>query len=583
MKKFFKIAVPIFIIAVIAVAVAAVLTDGFKKPEAETSYSYSEKKPTSGKCGDNLEWAFDSETNVLEIKGKGAMYDFDNHYEDYYHSCEFETEDNCPPWLTETLEYKIYSVVIDNGVTSIGDYAFDLLLNLESVTIPDSVTSIGISAFSGCDNLTSITIPDSVTTIERSAFFGCNKIKNITVPYSVSVIEPRAFAGEELIFIRVDESNPYFSNDENGVLFNKDKTELIQYPGGRDFAFYVVPDSVVSIGKDAFAICPYLEKIMLRSNVKNIASSALDCDELRGIYVEESNPYFSSDKNGVLFNKDKTELIQFPRSSGIESYSIPDGVTSINDRAFAYASFLESVTLPESLTNIGDCAFLGCWFESLSIPDSVTSVGESAFSSCNLLVNVTIGKGIKSISESMFSDCINLEKITIPDTVTSIGDGAFSCCEILTDVIIGNGVKTIGKNAFESCECLLSVTMGDSVTSIGSCAFYECYNLESVTFGKNVKSIGDNAFNGCFRLKDVVIPDSVTSIGNKAFSGCYDLTDITIGKGVKTIGEKVFDDNLKDIYYCAVREEWDKISVHPSNDLTEIMIHYNAAAPSQQV
>lgn len=583
MKKFFKIAVPVFLIAVIAVAVAAVLTDGFKNPEAKTSHSYSEKKPTSGKCGDNLKWAFDSETNVLEIKGKGAMYDYQGPY-DHYNDQTYddilrlntlvEETENCAPWYSYHAE--IDEIVLGDGITHIGSNAFYSVWGLVNIAIPDSVTSIGNEAFNGCSALMSISIPDSVTKIGSYAFSGCYNIKSITVPQSVTILETGAFGGTELINFRVDENNPNFSNDENGVLFNKDKTELLQYPGGRDIAFYVIPESVISISEAAFSNCSYLEKIMLRSNVKNIASSALDCNEFRVIYVEENNPYFSSDENGILFNKDKTELIQFPCSSSIESYSIPDGVTSINDRAFASANFLESVTIPDSVTSIGEEAFSDSGLTHIEIPDGVTDIKAYTFNSNNVLTSISFGNGVKTIGERAFSDCSSLEKLTIPDTVTSIGDGAFRYCDVLTDVTIGNAVKTIGKKAFESCECLLSVTMGDSVTSIGSCAFDSCYNLESVTFGKNVKTIGDNAFNLCFCLKDAVIPDSVTSIGNNAFRGCNVLTDVTIGKGVKTIGEKAFDDNLKDIHYVGSREEWDKISVHESNDFTSVIIHYNS-------
>ena len=224
-------------------------------------------------------------------------------------------------------------------VTSIGDRAFFFCAGLTSVTIPNSVTSIGDWAFYGCTGLTSITIPDSVTSIGDYAFSGCTGLVSVTIPDSVTSIGYGTFLGcTGLTIITVDVNNPNYSSDEYGVFFNKDKTELILYPEGNTRTEYKISDSVTSIGECAFCACTGLTSITVGVN----------------------NPNYSSDEYGVLFNKDKTTLIQYPIGNTRTEYTIPNGVTSIGVGAFLSCTGLTSVTIPDSVTSIGDAAFDGC-------------------------------------------------------------------------------------------------------------------------------------------------------------------------------------------------------------------------------
>jgi hypothetical protein len=175
--------------------------------------------------------------------------------------------------------------------------------------------------------------------------------------------------------------------------------------------------------------------------------------------------------NGVLFDKARTELIQYPAGIPDASYEIPAGVTSIGNYAFCVCKALTSVT----------------------IPDSVTSIGFRAFYGCSALTSVTIGNGVTGIGYGVFSNCSSLTSVTIPDSVTSIGDSAFSRCSSLTSVTIPNSVTSIGERAFSDCSALTSVTIPDSVTSIGWFAFESCSTLTSVTIPASVTNIGDGA------------------------------------------------------------------------------------------
>ena len=397
------------------------------------------------------------------------------------------------------------SITIPNGVTSIGSWAFSGCSSLTSITIPNGVTSIGYYAFSKCSNLTSITIPNGVKSIGNSAFYGCTSLTSITIPNSVTSIGEYAFDGcTSLTAINVNTGNKNYTS-VNGVLFNKDKTELICYPAGKTDKSYNIPDSVTSIGEYAFDGCTSLANITIPDGMTEIGKYAFDgCKSLTSI-------------------------------------TIPDGVTSIGESAFEDCSSLTSVTIPNSVTSIGYRAFEYCTsLTNVAIPNSVTEIGSSAFSRCTSLKSITIPNSVTSIGESAFEDCSSLTNITIPNSVTEICGSAFEDCSSLTNITIPNSVTKIGWYAFKGCTSLTSITIPDSVTSIGESAFEDCSSLTNITIPDSVTGIGDSAFSGCTSLTSITIPDGVTEIDGSAFEDCTSLTSITIPNGVTSIGSWAF-------------------------------------------
>lgn len=262
----------------------------------------------SGTCSENLIWSFDEVTGTLTITGSDAM---DNYY--YYYRA---------PWYD--YRASVQSVVIDYGVTSIGDEAFYWCDSLASIVIPDSVTYIGDSAFNHCDALSSITIPDSVTCIKEGAF-RYSGLTSVTIPESVTYIGDEAFMSEALTSITVDENNLYYSSDEHGVLFNKNKTTLMQYPAGKTKTNYVIPDGITSIGAYAFASCCGLANITIPTSVKNISDRAFwGCSFLKDIYYGGSEAEWKQITIGVENDSLTSADIHYSDIGGDDSTENPD-------------------------------------------------------------------------------------------------------------------------------------------------------------------------------------------------------------------------------------------------------------------
>ena len=476
-------------------------------------------------------------------------------------------------------------------VTEIGDSTFKGCTELTSITIPDGVTGIGNNAFSGCTSLETVTIPASVTYVRDSAFYGCTSLKSVTIPESVTYIGGYAFAEcyslkyadipanvsgiglspfcncRSLENINIDEANKWYTTVD-GVLYDKDKTELINYPAGKKDSSYVIPEGIRTIREKAFYGCLNLCELAIPDSVTEIESGAFECsslisDEYGTIkYVDGWVVGSGHTANVVL--KDGTRGIAFEAFSCdeiIEKVTMPDTVKYINAYAFENCTNLSEVLLSSSLENIESGVFFNCMkLADIVIPDSVISITSDAFLNTALLDKqntpvkyvgkwviaaedrdkIVIKDGTKGIANNAFSGCTSLTDITIPDSVTKIGDYAFSNCNSLTEIKIPNKVKSIGGRVFWFCESLKNVTIPDSVTMIGDMAFVGCTSLTDITIPGSVTMIGDMAFSGCKSLTDITIPDSVTMIGDAAFGSCKSLTDITIPGSVTMIGDHVF-------------------------------------------
>ena len=235
-------------------------------------------------------------------------------------------------------------MTIPDSVTSIGSYAFYGCTSLTNMTIPDSVTSIGSYAFYGCTSLTSVTIPDSVTSIGNSAFYGCTSLINITIGRDVtSTLDDIFDSYNKLERINVSEENTKYSSIQ-GILFNKEKSTIIKYPSNKnDISNYEIPSTVEIIEKYAFQNCTSLTSVTIPDSVTNISGSAfIGCNKLERINVSENNDTYSS-VDGILYNKEKTEMLIVPE--GNKSIGIIETPHSYsNNMSETYSKIIEGAS-----------------------------------------------------------------------------------------------------------------------------------------------------------------------------------------------------------------------------------------------
>ena len=246
----------------------------------------------------------------------------------------------------------------------------------------------------------------------------------------------------------------------------------------------IIGNNVISVGDYAFYNCSNLTCVTIPNSVVSVGNEVFsNCSKLTSINVSENNQNYTSIA-GVLFNKDKTKLIQYPEAKTDDIYSIPDSVETIGEYAFLGCKNLTNITIPNSVTQIGRSAFNGCGKLSMvTIPDGVRSIEDYTFKSCSNLTKVTIPNGVTKIGNYAFEYCYKLNGVTIPDSVISIGNYAFyDCFHDLSTVVIGNGVTNIGEAAFRSCDYLISVVIGSSVKVIGADAFDGCTYLSTVYY-----------------------------------------------------------------------------------------------------
>jgi hypothetical protein len=390
------------------------------------------------------------------------------------------------PLGLRNTSYPPGNYTISDSVTGIGDYAFDFCV-INSITIPGSVTSIGSNAFHEC-TLSSVTIPGSVTNIGDEAFANCYKLTAITV----------------------SATNPFYSS-VNGLLFDKNQAMLIQYPGGMGGS-YTISNGVTRIGDEAFYACQSLTSVTIPASVTNIGTNAFYlCDGLQAITVDPANLFYSS-VNGMLFDKDQTTLIQCPGGI-VGGYTIPSGVTGIEDGAFGGNYSVESTNLT-----------------SMAIPGSVTSIGPDMFVCLKGLTNVTIGDGVASVGDEAFVGCQGLSSITIPGSVTSIGKSAFDAC-----IGLGSAYFTGNAPAADT-----SVFMGTSATVYylpGTMGWSSIFAGRPAVLWNPVIQTGDGSFgvqNNQFGFNvtgTAGIPIVVEACTNPACPVWTPLTNVTLTNG----------------------------------------------------
>ena len=498
----------------------------------------------SGTCGDNLTWNLSN--GVLIISGTGEMKDYMTSYPapwySYRTSVQYVVIGNGVTSIGNNAFYNcdsLTSVTIPNSVTSIGISAFSGCHSLLSLTIPNSVTSIKRNAFYTVPNIiyngtvtgspwgarsmngyvdnylvytdasktkllacsaaaTIVTIPNSVASIGEYAFYRCRSLISITIPNGVPAIEERTFYGcnrlESVILPNTISTIGVHAFDGCNSLSSINIPNTVTSIGEGTFSFcrgltsVMIPNSVTSIGDAAFYYCSSLTSVTIPNSVTSIGERAFaSCSSMISIDIADSNPNYCS-VEGVIFNKEKSTLIQYPGGKQGD-YIIPTSVTSIENSAFRDCSGLTSVTIPNSVIGIGSYAFSGCsGLTSVSLPNSVTSIGSRAFEGCSSLTSVSIGNSVTSIGSSAFFECISLTSVTIPISVTSIGDYAFEQCSSLTNIYLNSTTPpTIRSSTFYKIptNAIVHVLFG-GISAYKNSSYWKDLNIQGPSINQEI-------------------------------------------------------------------------------------------------
>ena len=454
---------------------------------------------TSGTCGPDLTWHL-TDNGVLTISGKGKMYDYSSL--------------NGAPWH----DYDIKRIIIGDGITRIGGYAFFNCSALTSVTIPNSVTTIGEYAFAKCSALTSVTIPNSVMTIGYNAFTNNNA---------------------KIIWLTNTPPTGY-SNVNGGIHYVANNLYTGLFPK---------------------KVYPYLSSIFEVNGVKYVPVSPSErtCDALDCIYT--GDPYEVKINKKVNYKGIDMTVREINPYTAYECANIKKAYIDINgsigDKAFSHCVNLSAVDITK-VEDIGNNAFSSCTNLASVDIKACNNIGERAFSYCSNLVSVDIKAGnnigiwafinctnlasvdikaCNNIGNNAFSNCTNLASVDIK-ACNNIGESAFSNCSNLVSVDIKAG-NNIGNGAFSNCTNLASVDI-KAANNIGEWAFSNCSSLKTLSLDNKIKSLGQYAFSGCSNLKQFVIPDSVTILNDNLLRNCSSLKSIRIHKNIKEIYEAFY-------------------------------------------
>ncbi len=516
----------------------------------------------SGACGSGVLWDLDTYTGELVVYGSGDMKNYSaesapswSPYQNYiknviisdgvtsvgayafYNISGYKYQKLTTVTMSSSVETigsyafrgcKALTTVIGAGVETIGDYAFR---NCEKLSVFNlsAVVSAGNGAFSYCTGITDLPFPPSLTTIGPSAFKGCSGIASLVFPDTIKSLGSQAFA-ECTGLTYVEFLTPELTSRSYSVFG----------ASGADSGMNVaIGSNVVTIPEGLFENCTNLDEVTISNGVKTIGEGAFYssgvttvnipasvtsissdafafCNRLESFSVNSSNTVYSTGTNGELMNKNRSTLYRYPSGKTDFSYSTPVTVKVISDAAFLGDDDLETITTT-NVTTVNSRAFSMCVsLESVSLPKA-TALGSYAFADSDNLIEVSAPK-VTTIEEHTFFGCDSFYgDLSGFSSLKAIADYAFSNVQGLETVTIPSTVTGIGTYAFNNCDNLSAVTIPSSVININEGAFLNCDNLMTVNLSEGLKKVYRYAFLGCPALLSVKIPSTVTTVGDYAF------------------------------------------------------------------
>ena len=434
-------------------------------------------------------------------------------------------------------------VVIPDGVTSIGNGAFEDCYSIKTVFIPDGVKKIGKDAFKNCRKLSGIRLPASLSSIDNNAFRECRELTQL------DICDVAAWCA---VTLANDYAHPLYESGKGNWRMNVPGKSGSLLLNGRPVCELVIPEGVCEIAQSVFTNCGSITAVSIPPSLKKIDPNAFyNCAQIKTVNIRDLNawnsisftakPGWGTSYTGSAANPLRNGAVLVLNGEVITELRLSGELKEIGDHVFSGCGSLTSVTFEEGIARIGQNAFQGCGsLHSVFVPKSMRKIDYDAFNGCKNLHVVYIedlgawlrmdqnSGGLLSNGADLLLHGEPVREITITEELTKINSHAFDGCRSLTSVTIPEGVTSIGGAAFEGCENLTCVMIPESVKTIYPDAFQNCSNLKSVTIPGGVTSIGNDAFNGCSKLEAVTIPASASSIGYGAFKGCESLRHVTL-------------------------------------------------------
>ena len=397
----------------------------------------------SGSCGKHAYWTLDDEGS-LTISGTGAT--------DSCYSFVYNQAVNVAPWIDYMDD--IRRVVIEEGITELGEWSFMPAHNLESVQLPESLTIIGGDAFGGCTALREVRFPTHCT--ELGQFSGCEALEHVTLPPELEVIPAGCF--DFCTSLREIELPPTVRELGDYCFSHTAITELH------------IPDGVEVLPSGMCSGCGKLREVTFVDSVRTISSQC------------------------------------FSGCSSLETVSDSKNLETIGWEAFNGCKKLQAIRIPE-MTEIQSGTFGGCAsLKEIVIPETVRIIRGSAFHGCESVETLVLPPELKTIERGAFSSCKGLKYVVIPSGVTSVGEYAFSSCESLEWIAVPDSVTELGSGALSGCTSLESFRVPEDITVLRSDMFSHCSNLEWLFIPPGMTAIQSSVFNGCHKLKGIEFP-----------------------------------------------------------------------------
>lgn len=426
------------------------------------------------------------------------------------------------------------TLVIPEGITTIGREAFRKANGIKKIQFPSSLVSIESYAFSECSNLTEVVIPDGVISIGDSAFRGCASLKKVVVPSSVVDLGNYAFIS-------------CFALEEADVACD---IGYRMFDGCDKLKNLTLGNTVTAIGDYAFNGCDSLERVVLPSSLTNVGEvpaigreAFRDCKKLESVAFAENYNQITIGESAFSGCINLSKVV-FP-SNLVNMDAVNKVNCAIGAYSFAGCTSLTELIGLEILEGIGDYAFSNTGLTSIYIPATLSVFGASPFLGCKLQSvelmdgNNTLMQQDGAIYDAAMTTLMLFPlgydgDVTIPESVIALNDGVFAG-SMIRSITLSAGLREVSANAFDGCVNLKKVNCEGGLVSIGKFAFRGCTSLESIEFSIALDTISSSAFQGS-GLKSVTIGVNVTLIADRAFKDCVNLESVNFDKrGTKTL------------------------------------------------